>query len=158
MTDQMRFQDYITWFKSNSDLTSLIGYSGGFFAMDYVDNVWRVGYKYYEDYDGDYFLKNLFGENESLIDALQESYDKTCVVVRQLRERLQGLRKPTEFKIGNQYTTVAWGTDGGVIVRYLICTDNDSGIMHQVFLKDRVTNRTHVAGLRPSSTMFEEIE
>ena len=158
MTDQMRFQDYITWFKSNSDLTSLIGYSGGFFAMDYVDNTWRVGYKYYEDYDGDYFLESLEGNSEFFIDALQESYNKTCIVVRQLREILQSLRKPTKFKVGNQYTTVTWGTKGDIIVRCLICTDNDSGIMHQVFLKDRVTSYTHVAGLRPSSTMFEEIE
>jgi len=155
VTDQIRFQDYITWFKSNSDLTNLIGYSGGYFAMDYLDNTWRVGYKYYEDYDGDYFLKDLEGESEFFIDALQESYDKTCIVVRQLRERLQNLRKPTEFEVGNLYTTVTWGIDGSIGIRELVCVEINR---RQTFLEDRVTKRRHVTGLRPSSNMFEEIE
>ena len=157
MTDQMRFQDYITWFKSNSDLTNLIGYSGGYFAMDYLDNTWHVGYKYYEDYDRDYFLKDIEGESEFFIDALQESYDKTCVVVRRLRERLQNLRKPTEFKIGNLYLTVTWGTDGSMLVRDIVCVDNDHGTTHQSLFGDLLTGHTHVIRLH-SHTIFEEIE
>ena len=152
----MELQHCITWFKSNSDLTNLISYSGGFFAMDYVDNVWYVGYKYYEDYDGDYFLENLCGESEFLIDALRESYDKTCVVVRQLRERLQSLRNPTEFKVGNQYVEVAWGRKGDMTVRELVCVDNDSGIMHQVIFENAMKYRSVIKLCLPS--MFEEIE
>lgn len=105
----------LEWLSKNLEIIGSFSYSSAnSLMMKFSADEWRVGYSYFEDYEGDYFYSDLVGAAKLFSEAIEQCYRKTLPVVELMRN-VMALPRPIDFVEKQVYTIVSLGSTGDLI-------------------------------------------